>query len=130
MLKQLNFFHSQPSTLPKEALGNFYISTTFGLSFTVSSVAPTRSFTSYAHLIKVCSFWSRAFLALCSSDRKCARESTFFSLPGKSNFQAINLFLQKLDFPLIHFTRSRGLRMRRKGMHMTKMNRLYQNWEP
>ena len=30
MLKQPNFFHSQPSTLPKDALAKFYRSTTFG----------------------------------------------------------------------------------------------------
>ena len=41
MLKQPNFFHSQLSTLPKEALAKFYLSATFGLSFMVSSVAPT-----------------------------------------------------------------------------------------
>ena len=43
MLKQPNFFDSQPSTLPKEAAAKFYISTTFGLSFMISCVAPTRS---------------------------------------------------------------------------------------
>ena len=47
MLKQPNFFHSQPSTLPKEALAKFYLSATFGLSFMISSVAPTQSSTSY-----------------------------------------------------------------------------------
>ena len=46
MLKQLNFFHSQPSTLPK-----FYLSTTFGLSFMIRSVAPTRSSTFCEYLI-------------------------------------------------------------------------------
>ena len=46
MLKQLNFFHSQPSTLSK-----FYLSMTFGLSFMICSVAPTRSSTLYEHLI-------------------------------------------------------------------------------
>ena len=46
MLKQPHFFHSQPSTLPKEALAKFYLSTTFGLSFMISSVAPARSSTS------------------------------------------------------------------------------------
>ena len=51
MLKQPNFFYSQPSTPPKEALANCYLSTTFGLSFIISSVAPTRSSTSYAYLI-------------------------------------------------------------------------------
>ena len=49
MLKQPNFFHSQPSTLPKDAPAKFYLSTTFGLSF-VSSVASTRSSYSYAYL--------------------------------------------------------------------------------
>ena len=51
MLKQPNFFCSQPSTLPKEALAKFYLSTTFALSFMVSSVAPTRSSTSYAYSV-------------------------------------------------------------------------------
>ena len=50
MLKQPNFFYSQPSTLPKEALAKFYLSMTFGLSFMISSVAPTRWLTSYAYL--------------------------------------------------------------------------------
>ena len=49
----------------------------------------------------------------------------FFILPSKSNFRAINLFLQKLDFPLMHFTKPCGLLMRRKGIYITKMNRLY-----
>ena len=51
MLKQANFFYSQPSTLPKEAHAKLYLSTTFGLSFTISSVAPTQSSTSNAYLI-------------------------------------------------------------------------------
>ena len=51
VLKQQNFFHSQPSTLPKEALAKFYLSTTFGLSFMINYVAPTRSSTFYSYLI-------------------------------------------------------------------------------
>ena len=51
MLKQPNFFYSQPSTLPEEALAKFYLSMTFGLSFMISSVTPTRSSSSYAYLI-------------------------------------------------------------------------------
>ena len=51
MLKQLNFFYSQPSTLPKEALAKFYLSTTFGLSFIIHSVTPTRSSTFYTYSI-------------------------------------------------------------------------------
>ena len=51
MLKQPNFFHNQPSTLPREALAKFYLSTAFGLSFMVCSLAPTRSSTFYAYLI-------------------------------------------------------------------------------
>ena len=47
---EANFFYSQPSTLPKEALRKFYLSTTFGLSFMINSVAPTRSSTSYRSL--------------------------------------------------------------------------------
>ena len=49
MLNQPNFFYSPPFTLPKEALAKFYLSTTFGLTFMISSVTPTRS--SYAYLI-------------------------------------------------------------------------------
>ena len=49
MRKQPNSFHSQPSTRPKEALAKFYLSTAFGLSFIISSVAPSRSSTSYAY---------------------------------------------------------------------------------
>ena len=51
MLKQPNFFYSQSSTLLKEALSKFYLSTTFGLSVMISSVAPKRSSTSYTYLI-------------------------------------------------------------------------------
>ena len=51
MLKQPNLFHSQPSTFPKETLANFYIRTTFGLSFMIRSIAPTRSSTFCAYLI-------------------------------------------------------------------------------
>ena len=51
MLKQPNFFYSQPSTLPNDAPAKFYLSTTFGSSFMVSSVAPTRWSTFYAYLI-------------------------------------------------------------------------------
>ena len=51
MLKQPNFFHSQPSTLPKEALAKIYLSTTFVLRFMISSIAPTQSSTFYAYLI-------------------------------------------------------------------------------
>ena len=51
MLKQPNFFHSQPSTFPKDALAKFSLSTTFGLSFMISSAALTRSSTLYVCLI-------------------------------------------------------------------------------
>ena len=44
MLKQLNFFHNQPSTLPKDAPARFYLSTTFSSSFTIRSVADCRLF--------------------------------------------------------------------------------------
>ena len=50
-LKQLNFFYNQPYTIAKEALARFYLSTTFGLSFMISFVAPTRSSTFYAYLV-------------------------------------------------------------------------------
>ena len=49
MLKQTDFFYNQPSTLPKEALAKFYLSATSGLSFMISSVAPTRSSTFYVY---------------------------------------------------------------------------------
>ena len=48
MLKQPNFFYSQPSTLPKDAPAKFYFSTAFGLSFMIRSVARTQSSTFYA----------------------------------------------------------------------------------
>ena len=51
VLKQPNFFYSQPSALPKEALATFYLSMVFGLRFMICCVAPTRSLTSYANLI-------------------------------------------------------------------------------
>ena len=51
MLKQSNFFYSQPSTLAKEAPARFYLFTTFGVSFMISSVAPTSSSTFYSYLI-------------------------------------------------------------------------------
>ena len=51
MLKQPNFFYNQPSTLPKEALAKFYLSTAFGFSFMISSVASTQLSTFYAYLI-------------------------------------------------------------------------------
>ena len=51
MLKQPNFIYNQPSTLPKESLAKFYLSMISGLSFMISSVAPTRSLTSYAYLV-------------------------------------------------------------------------------
>ena len=51
LLKQPNFFCSQPSTLPKDAPVKFHPFTTFGLSFMISSVAPTRSLIFYAYLI-------------------------------------------------------------------------------
>ena len=46
MPEQPNFFCCQPSTLPK-----FYLSATFGLSFMISSVAPSRSSISYTYLL-------------------------------------------------------------------------------
>ena len=52
MLKQPHFFCNQPPTLPKDAPANFYLSTAFGSSFMISSVASTRSSTFYnAYLI-------------------------------------------------------------------------------
>ena len=51
MLKQASFFHSQPSARAEEAFAKFYLSMTFWLSFMISSVAPTRSSTSYSCLI-------------------------------------------------------------------------------
>ena len=49
--KATKFLSQSPSTLPQDAFANFYLSVTFGLSFMISSVAPTRSSTSYAYLI-------------------------------------------------------------------------------
>ena len=44
MLSQPNFFYSQPFTLPKDAPAKVSLSTTFGLSFMISSVANRRVF--------------------------------------------------------------------------------------
>ena len=44
-------FYSQPSTLPKEALSKFYLSTAFGLSLIIRSVASIRLSTSYTHIL-------------------------------------------------------------------------------
>ena len=74
---------------------------------------------------KVCSFWSCTFPAFCSSEQTCALKSTFFILPCNNNFWAIKFFLQRLIFRLMYFTKSLGLLMRWRRMHMTKMNRLY-----
>ena len=41
MRMQQNFFHSQPSAFPNDAPAKFQLSTTFGLSLMISSVAPT-----------------------------------------------------------------------------------------
>ena len=49
--KTTKFLYCQPSRLPKDAPAKFYLSTTFGLSFMIRSVAPTRSSTFYAYLI-------------------------------------------------------------------------------
>ena len=45
------YFHSQPTTLPKDALAKFYLSTTFGLMIMIISVVPTSSSDFYAYLI-------------------------------------------------------------------------------
>ena len=50
LLKRLNFFYNQSSTLPKDAPAKFYLSTAFDVSFMISSVAPNRSSTFYAYL--------------------------------------------------------------------------------
>ena len=44
-----NFFHSQLSTLQKDAPAKFHFST-FGLSFMINFIAPTQSSTSCTHL--------------------------------------------------------------------------------
>ena len=51
MLKQPNFFDSQPSTFPEDAPATSFLSTSFGLSFMISSVASTRSSSFYVYLI-------------------------------------------------------------------------------
>ena len=84
MIKQPNFFHSQPSTLPKEALAKFYLSMTSGLSFMIRSVAFTRSSTSYEYLFtkignsNLCYIWAERLSAN----------------PGKSNNVSLNLVKQ------------------------------------
>ena len=51
MLEQPNFVNSQLSSLPKDAPEKFYLSTASGLSFMISSVAPTQLSTSFTYLI-------------------------------------------------------------------------------
>ena len=51
MLRNPNFFHSEPSVLSKDAPAKFHLSATFGLSFMISSVASTCSPTFYIYLI-------------------------------------------------------------------------------
>ena len=51
MPEQPNLFLQQPTTLPKDALAKFSLSTTFGLSFMISSVVLTQSSDFYAYLI-------------------------------------------------------------------------------
>ena len=50
-LKQTNFFYSLPSAFPKDEPVKFCLSTAFGVSFTIISVAPIRSSTLYAYFI-------------------------------------------------------------------------------
>ena len=49
MLKQTNFFNSQPSKLPINAPTKFYLSTTSSLSFRISSVALNQSSSFYGY---------------------------------------------------------------------------------
>ena len=51
MIKQPNFFYSQPSTLPEDSHEKFYLSSAFDLFFRISFVAPTRLSTFYTYLI-------------------------------------------------------------------------------
>ena len=51
MFKQPKFFYGQPSILSKDVPAKFYFSTTFGVSFMISSVASTQSSFFYADLI-------------------------------------------------------------------------------
>ena len=51
MLIQINFLYCPLSTLPKDASAKFYLSTTFGFSFMISSIALTRTSTFKAYLI-------------------------------------------------------------------------------
>ena len=51
MLKQPDFFHSQPSTLSIDVHAKLYLSTTSGLRVTISSVAISRSSIFYAYFI-------------------------------------------------------------------------------
>ena len=60
MLKQPDFFYSHPFTLSKDAPAKFYLSTTSGSHFMISSVLPTRSSTSHAYLITKIGSGSRA----------------------------------------------------------------------
>ena len=60
-------------------------------------------------MFKVCSYWSCAFLALCSSEHMCARKSAFFILPRNSDFRAISFFLLQTHFPANVFHEITGI---------------------
>ena len=61
---------------------------------------------------KVCSFWLCPFPASSTSERTCARESTFSILSRDGNFRVINSFHHRLIFPLMCFSKLYGLLMR------------------
>ena len=58
---------------------------------------------------KVCSFWSSAFLALCSSQHTCARERTFFIFPRNSTFERLVFFSSKAHFAVNVFDKITGI---------------------
>ena len=98
MLKQPNFFQSQPFTLPKGAPAKFYLSTTFSLSFVISSVVPTRLSTFYADLATkignrnlkfgwfMCCLWTQTLLL------KSPISPMYCSLQPEQVMQYITLF--------------------------------------
>ena len=91
MLKQPNFFHNQPSALPKEVLARFYVSTTFGLSFMTHSVAPTRSSTFYAKSETVKSVQS-TLSHLQSLPEQLQSQRNYGSFLSKSHLHGMILF--------------------------------------
>ena len=92
--KTTRFLYSQPSTLPTNAPEKFYVSMTFGLSFMVSSVAPTRSSIFYEYfIIKI----GNRNLKVSSRSRKFESKSSAVYIQMTITFDPLDRF-QKIEF--------------------------------